>query len=155
MSLHNAFFFLTLHRFLNQSITYSPLHSIVVGPFSLCWFQCHSFQRRWGTPTTTGYISSFDLPSYNTIENWKEDRLLVTYLWSKFHLPRNQETIWIDKVSEKYMWKSDIFSKNETRWSVYLLKTLLFRRCFSNILPAQINYLAPKRVKHMSTKVRT
>ena len=48
--------------------------------------------------------------------------------------------------------KSDIFSKDVTRWLVYFLKILLSRRCFSKILSAQINYLPPKRVKLMPTK---
>ena len=61
----------------------------------------------------------------------------------------------LDKVSEKYLWKSDIFSKDVTRWSAYLLKALLFRRCFSKILLAQIDYIAPKRVQLMPTKVTT
>ena len=48
--------------------------------------------------------------------------------------------IWIDKVSEKYLWNSDIFSKDVTRWSVYLLKTFfsVFQTiswCKSIILP--------------------
>ena len=65
-------------------------------------------------------------------------------------------------MSEKCMWKSDIFSNDGTRQYVYLLKTLLFRGCFSNILQAEINYLAPKiidlapkRVKLVTTKVTT
>ena len=45
----------------------------------------------------------------------------------------------LTKVSEKYLWKSDIFSKDIAHWSVYLLKTLHL-----NILVVQINYLAPK-----------
>ena len=56
-----------------------------------------------------------------------------------------------DKVSEKYRWKSDIYSKDVTRWSVYLLKTLLFSKCFSNILLTQINCLSSKQVKLMPT----
>ena len=51
-------------------------------------------------------------------------------------------------MREKYLWKSDIFSKDVTRWSVYLLKTLLFSRCFSNILPVEINYLLPMELNY-------
>ena len=50
-----------------------------------------------------------------------------------FKVPPKQ-FIWVDKVSEKYLWKSDIFSEDVTRSSMYLLKTLLFNRCFSKIL---------------------
>ena len=53
----------------------------------------------------------------------------------------------------KMLWRSNIFSKDVTRWSVYLLKTSLFCRCFSNILPAQINYLNPKQHKYFDFKL--
>ena len=45
----------------------------------------------------------------------------------------------LTKMSEKYLCKSDIFSKDAANWSVYLLKTLHL-----NILVVQMNYLAPK-----------
>ena len=68
------------------------------------------------------------------------------------HVPPTQKPgNWFDKVSKKYRWKSDIYSNDVTRWSVHLLKTLLFRMCFSNILLTQINYLSSKRVKLMPT----
>ena len=61
----------------------------------------------------------------------------------------------LTKWVKKYLWKGDIFSKDITRWSFYLLKTLLFQRCSSNILLVQVNYLSPKQVKLMPTKVTT
>ena len=57
--------------------------------------------------------------------------------------------ILIDRVSEKYLCNSDIFSKDVICWSGYLLQTLLLHRCFSNISLTQINDLTPKRELNM------
>lgn len=88
----------------------------------------------------------------HTTKNWKDNRLPLPYLWPKFNL-RKSQGIW--KSEWKIPLESDVFNKDVTRWSLYLLKTLLFRKCSSNILLVQVNYLSPKQVKLMPTKVTT
>ena len=54
------------------------------------------------------------------------------------------------KMFEKYLWKSDILSKDASRWPESSLKMSLFRRCFSNSLLVKINYLVYPKVEHCS-----
>ena len=46
------------------------------------------------------------------------------------------------------------FIKDVTPWSFYLVKTLFFRTCFSNILLAQINYFAPNEYKSQNLTIQ-
>ena len=146
MALHNSFFFPTLHRSLQ------PFNHLFLSPPN----------RLWHFPSlllAMSLIANALKDSHNfclyfefwsffiKLKNWKDKRLLLIYLWWLKFLRRNQ-VIYFNWQSE---WK--LPAEDVTRW--FVLKTLLFRRCFSNILLAQINYHPPKRVKLMPTKVTT
>ena len=60
------------------------------------------------------------------------------------------ELVFISKMFEKQLWKSDILSKDGGHRPASLLKISLFQRCFSNILLVKTNYLVSRWVEHWS-----
>ena len=49
--------------------------------------------------------------------------------------------VFISKICDKHLWKSDILSKDASHGPASLLKMSLFHRCFSHILLVKTNYL--------------
>ena len=90
-------------------------------------------------------LSTFhDLIFFHGTKIWKDNRLLLTYIWFMFHLRRDHVTDLNWPGAWKIPVESDVFSKDVSHWSVYILKTLLFRRCFSKNLIAQIKLSPPR-----------
>ena len=99
------------------------------------WYSC-----RW-LFLTPSFTQHFTHPRHHSINWW----LVISLLMANVPLTQKFGNFFeLTKWVKKYLWESDIFGKDVARWSVYLFKTSLFRRCFSNILLAEINYLTPK-----------
>ena len=150
-----------VYRFLSsiQSLFLVSIQSLPE-PFSPHCFESHPLWKHGVTATSLCLLSI--LIFLHTTENWKDIfsevkrfnllifNLLLTYL---SYLRRNQVSDLPSAKYEKSTWDSTIFSEDSGRWSVYLLKIILFCSCLAKVLPEQITYLAQKWGKVLSTKV--
>ena len=135
----------------HHSITYSRLHSIFLWTGPSLLLSISLIAKALKHSHIFLLVSPFQVLIFlDTTKNWKDNWLMLTYLWPTFHLRRNQviylnwQSAWKIPVEGRYG------SKDVARWSVHLLKTLLL-----SILLVQINYFSPKQVKLLPAKVTT